>query len=95
MLSTVQDLGPNSSLLCCVYKIGWDFGLQMVRRRSGSLLRKELDSLSFLQMHPEVHKHFSNAGCIEFVERLQNGCHQSTTEAFAKTFDGNKAHVGS
>jgi hypothetical protein len=42
-----------------------------------------------------VKKHFSNAGCIEFVERLQNGCHQSTTEAFAKTLDGNKAHVGS
>jgi hypothetical protein len=67
----------------------------MARRRSGSLLRKELDNLSFLQTHPEVQKHFSNAGCIEFVERLQNGCHQSTAEAFAKTFDGNKARVGS
>jgi hypothetical protein len=67
----------------------------MARRRSGSLLRRELDSLSFLQTHPEVQKHFSNAGCIEFVERLQNGCHQSTAEAFAKTFDGNKARVGS
>jgi hypothetical protein len=32
---------------------------------------------------------------MEFVERLQVGCHQSTTEAFSKTFDGNKAHVGS
>jgi hypothetical protein len=32
---------------------------------------------------------------MEYVERLQNGCHQSTTEAFAKTFDGNKACVGS
>jgi hypothetical protein len=67
----------------------------MARRRSGSLLRKELDSLSFLQTHPEVQKHFSNASCIEFVERLQNGCHQSTTEAFAKMFDGNKVCVGS
>jgi hypothetical protein len=67
----------------------------MVRRRSGSLLRKELDNLSFLQTYLEVQKHFSNAGCIEFVERLQNGCHQSTTEAFAKNFDGNKARVGS
>jgi hypothetical protein len=66
----------------------------MVRRRSGSLLRKELDNLSFLQTHPEVQKHFSNAWCIEFVERLQNGCHQSTAEAFAKTFDGNKARLG-
>jgi hypothetical protein len=67
----------------------------MVRRCSGSLLRKELDNLSFLQTHPEVQKHFSNTGCIEFVERLQNGFHQSTAEAFAKTFDGNKARVGS
>jgi hypothetical protein len=67
----------------------------MARRHSGSLLRKELDRLSFLQTHPEVQKHFSNVGCIEFVERLQNGCHQSTAEAFPKTFDGNKARVGS
>ena len=67
----------------------------MARRRSGSLLKRELDSLSFLQTHPEVHRHFSNVGCIGFVERLQIGCHQSTSEAFAKTFDGNKAHVGS
>ena len=67
----------------------------MARRRSGSLLRKELDNLSFLQMHPKVQKHFSNTGCIEFVERLQNDCHQSTAEAFAKTFNGNKARVGS
>jgi hypothetical protein len=67
----------------------------MVRRHSGSLLRKELDNLSILQTHPEVQKHFSNTGCIEFVERLQNGFHQSTAEAFAKTFDGNKARVGS
>jgi hypothetical protein len=46
-------------------------------------------------MHPEVKQNFSNAGCIEFVERLQNGCHQSTAEAFAKSFDGNIARVGS
>ena len=32
---------------------------------------------------------------MQFVERLQIGCHQATTEAFAKTFDGNKARVGS
>jgi hypothetical protein len=70
-------------------------GDRMVRRCSGSLLKKELDNLSFLQTHPEVQKHFSNAGCIEFVERLQNGCHQSTVEASAKNFDGNKARVGS
>jgi hypothetical protein len=67
----------------------------MARRRSGYLIRKELDSLSLLQVHPKVQKHFSNAGCIEFVERLQNGCHQSTAEDFAKTFNGDKAHIGS
>ena len=67
----------------------------MVRKRSEALLKRELDNLSFFQTHPEVQKHFSNAGCIEFVEILQVGCHQSTTEAFAKTFDGNKARVGS
>jgi hypothetical protein len=78
-----------------VYKIVSGFELHMVRRCSGSLLRKELDNLSFLQTHLEVKKHFSNTGCMEYVERLQNGCHQSTTEAFAKTFDGNKACVGS
>jgi hypothetical protein len=67
----------------------------MVRKRSGALLKRELDNLSFLQSHPEVQRHFSNAGCMEFVERLQIGCHQATAEAFAKTFDGNKARVGS
>jgi hypothetical protein len=67
----------------------------MARRRSGSLLRKELDSLSFLQAHPEVQKHFSDAGCMGYVEKLQNDCHQSTTEAFSKTYDGNKSYVGS
>jgi hypothetical protein len=67
----------------------------MARKRSGSLLRKELDSLSFLQAHPEVQKRFSDAGCMGYVEKLQNGFHQTTTEAFAKSYDGNKACVGS
>ena len=30
-----------------------------------------------------------------YVERLQNGCHQITAEAFHKSYDGNKASVGS
>jgi hypothetical protein len=67
----------------------------MVRKRSGVLLKRELDSLSFLQSHPDVQRHFSNAGCMEFAERLQIGCHQATAEAFAMTFDGNRARVGS
>jgi hypothetical protein len=66
----------------------------MERKQSGSLLRKELDSLSFLQAHPEVQKHFSDAGCMGYVEKLQNDCHQTTTEVFAKSYDGNKACVG-
>jgi hypothetical protein len=67
----------------------------MVRKRSGALLKRELDNLSFLQTHPEVQKNFSNAGCIEFVERLQVGCHQATAEAFAKNFDGVGAGIHS
>jgi hypothetical protein len=67
----------------------------MARKRSGVLLKRELDNLSFLESHPEVQRHFSNAGCMEFAERLQVGSHQATAEAFAKTFDGNKARIGS
>jgi hypothetical protein len=67
----------------------------MARKCSGSLVKRELNNLSFLQSHPEVPKHFSNAGCMEFVERLQIGCHQAIVEAFAKSFDGNRARVGS
>jgi hypothetical protein len=32
---------------------------------------------------------------MEFAERLQVGSHQATAEAFAKTFDGKKARIGS
>jgi hypothetical protein len=67
----------------------------MARKSSGSLLRKKLDSLSFLQAHPKVQKRFSYAGCMGYVEKLHNGCHQTITEAFAKSYDGNKASVGS
>jgi hypothetical protein len=67
----------------------------MARKQSGSLLRKELDSLSFLQAHPEVQKRFSDAGCMGYVEKLQDGYHQTTVEVFAKSYDGNKACVGS
>jgi hypothetical protein len=49
------------------------FELQMARKRSGLLLKKELDRLSFLQSHPDVQKHFSDAGCMGYVEKLQNG----------------------
>jgi transketolase C-terminal domain/subunit len=54
-----------------------------------------LDSLSFLQSHPDVQKRFSDTGCMSYVERLQNGYHQTTTEVFAKSYDGKRASVGS
>jgi hypothetical protein len=67
----------------------------MARKRSGLLLRKELDNLSFLQSHPDVQKHFSDAGCMNYVEKLQHGYHQATTKVFSKSYDGKKASVGS
>jgi hypothetical protein len=67
----------------------------MVKKRGGVLLKRELDNLSFLQSHPEVQRYFLNAGCMEFAERLQIGCHQATAEAFAMKFDGDRARVGS
>jgi hypothetical protein len=70
VFSPVQELGPNNRLQCFVWKIVLGFELQMERRRSGSLLRKELDSLSFIQVHPEVQKHFSNVGCMGYVKKL-------------------------
>ena len=73
VLSTTQNLGSTSS--CRGYKLSGSSSYRMVIKHSGSLLKRELDSLSFLQTHPEVQRHFSNAGCIEFVEKLQNGFH--------------------
>jgi hypothetical protein len=67
----------------------------MVKKRGGLLLKRELNNLSFLESHPEVQRHFLNAGCMEFVKRLQTGYHQATAEAFAMTFDGSRARVGS
>jgi hypothetical protein len=91
----VPNLGSNNKLQCFCVQNCLGFELQMERKQSRSFLRKELDSLSFLQAHPEVQKHFSDAGCMGYVEKLQNGCHQTIAEAFAKTYDGNKAYVGS
>jgi hypothetical protein len=68
---------------------------KMVKKHGGILLKWELDNLSFLQSHPEVQRYFLNAGCMEFAERLQIGCHQAMAEAFSMTFDGNRAQVGS
>jgi hypothetical protein len=67
----------------------------MVKKRSGLLLKRELNNLSFLESYHKVQRHFLNAGWMEFVKRLQSGYHQATAEAFAMTFDGNRARVGS
>jgi hypothetical protein len=69
--------------------------LQMARKQGGLLLRKELDNLSFLRSYPEVQKRFSDASCMTYVERLQEGYHQATAEIFAKSYDGKKATVSS
>jgi hypothetical protein len=66
-----------------------------MKKRGGFLLKRELSDLSYLQSHPEVQRYFSNAGCMEFVNKLQSGYHQATAEAFALSFDGNRARVGS
>jgi hypothetical protein len=48
-----------------------------------------------LQSHPEVQKWFSDAGCMTYVENLQEGYHQAIVENFSKSYDGKKATVGS
>lgn len=58
-------------------------------------MKKELDSLSYLQTFPNVHRRFADVGCLEFVERLQVGHHVGVTESFAKSYDGCNIVVGS
>jgi hypothetical protein len=53
--------------------------LQMGKRRGGPPLRKEIDNIQYLQSHPEIHQYFSDAGCLTYVERLQEGYHQGIT----------------
>lgn len=67
----------------------------MAKKRGGPPLRKELYNTSYLQSHLEFQKHFSDAGCITCVERLQEGYHQEIAKIFAKSYDGKKAKVGS
>jgi hypothetical protein len=55
--------------LSTVYKL-MVIKLQMARKQGGLLLRKELDNLSFLQSYPEVQKHFLDASCMTYVEKL-------------------------
>ena len=68
---------------------------QMARKRGGFPLKKELDSLSYLQSFPYVQKRFTDAGCMNFVEKLQEGHHTEVAEMFAKSYDRRNAIVGS
>jgi hypothetical protein len=62
-------------------------------KKGGTLLRKELNDITYLEAHPEIFQMFRDAGCYRFCEKLQ-GFHQGVAEAFALTFDGAKAKVG-
>ena len=66
----------------------------MGKKWGGPPLRKDLDNIQYLQSHPEIHQYFSDAGCLTYVEKLQEGYHQGIIEAFAKSYDGRKAIVG-
>jgi len=56
---------------------------------------ERIRQLIFLQSHPEVYKHFSDVGCINFDKKLQEGYQQAIADIFAKWYDGKKATVGS
>jgi hypothetical protein len=47
-----------------------------------------------LHSHPEVQKHFSDAGCMTYVEKFQERYHQAIAETFAKSYDGKKVAKG-
>ena len=66
----------------------------MARKRGGPPLRKELDSIQYLESHPQIHKMFSDACCLTYVQKLQARYHQGLTEAFAKSYDGCKVTIG-
>jgi hypothetical protein len=62
-------------------------------KKGGNFLKKELNDITYLEYHPEIFQMFRDVGCYIFCEKLQ-GFHQSVAEAFAFTFDGDKAKVG-
>jgi hypothetical protein len=79
----------SPSLIYCI--AGVDIVLQM--KKGGALLRKELNDITYLESHPEIFQMFRDVGCYRYCEKLQ-GFHQGVAEAFALTFDGAKAKVG-
>jgi hypothetical protein len=66
----------------------------MGNKRGGPPLQKELDNINYLKSCPEVHKTFSDVGCITYVEKMQEDYHQGTIEVFSKSYDGKKATIG-
>ena len=62
-------------------------------KKGGDFLRKELNDITYLESHPKIFHMFRDAGCYRFCEKLQ-GFHQGVVEAFALTFNGAKAIVG-
>jgi hypothetical protein len=62
-------------------------------KRGEHALKKELDDISYLELHPDVCHLFNNIGCYKFCENIQ-GSHQQVAEDFSLTFDGKKAVIG-
>ena len=62
-------------------------------KKGGPTLKQELEDINYLEAHPEVCKHFQDASCYRFCEKIQ-GSHQQVAEAFALSFDGSKAVIG-
>ena len=59
----------------------------------GNFLRKELNDVLYLELHPEICQMFKEVGCYMYCEKLQ-GYHQGVVEAFAQSFDGEKVTLG-
>jgi hypothetical protein len=62
-------------------------------RRGEASLRKEINDICYLELHPEECQLFKDAGCYRFCEKLQSSHHQ-VAEDFSLTFDGKKDVIG-
>jgi hypothetical protein len=62
-------------------------------KKGGTLLRKKLNDITYLEAHLEIFQMFKDGGYYRFCEKLQR-FHQGVAEALALTFDGAKAKVG-
>jgi hypothetical protein len=62
-------------------------------KKGGDMLKKELNDITYLESHPDIFQMFRYVGCYRYCEKIQF-FHQGVVEAFALTFDGAKAKVG-